>query len=196
MTATNFTETVAALLDRHADIPPAVARRFARRTPVGSTVEDLEQAALVGVWRAARLLAEGRTFDDFRTYAAKAAINAARKFITTERRRGLARAPKGLAVRVVNEAGPDEGLGLADRAAAAEARDGVAWSAPFWRGVLADLPRRTRLVILMRVIEGKSNEQVGDALGMSPSNVQRIWAAGVTAIRAAHPHLVEELRTH
>ncbi len=169
----------AALLAAYARGDAGAARRLAERLVprlLGWTsrllgdadeAEDVVQETMLRLWKAApRWRADGGARID--TWAFRVARN-----LVIDRHRRRARVEVGLDGRPEAEdpaPGALAGLVQADRRAALEA-------------ALAALPERQRAAVMLRDIEGFSNPEVAEVLGVSVEAVESLLARGRRALR-------------
>jgi DNA-directed RNA polymerase specialized sigma24 family protein len=172
------------LLEDHAHIAAEVAGMYARRLPVGYTVDDAQAAALVAIWGVAGRVARGLPVTkSFAGLAASAARYSIRK-IHVDRGRGITSCPPDAPVSFRGEfsdgTSPLDHVAAREQATASEELD-----SPFWDWVLALLTERQRQVLLLRVLTDLTFKEIGRELGLKTVMTAKHFYHAVDAIRAA-----------
>lgn len=164
----------AVLVATHAGLAAKVARRESKRAPYGVGEEDVRQAALIGLWTAARQA--DRVRSNFEGYAVRVMQSEiSRVFgevtgVTYGRFKNGARRATSLDAATGDDGeGVPLGTLLAD-----EGADGVADRLTAIDALLARLPSVQRRIVRMMDIEGRSAAEAADSLGLTISRVQTL----------------------
>lgn len=167
--ATDVDEAFPELVVTHQDLVFGVALRITRNE---AAAEDVAQDALVRAYRALKRYPAQRVRDlRLRPWLARIALNTARNEI-----RGR-RAHDDVDDATTNLAAPDDGpLRLAERND--ERR--------MWTRLLAQLPDRYRLAVVLRYVDDLSYPELADTLGRPLGTVKSDVHRGVALLRAAY----------
>lgn len=176
MTAPDDQELVARAREGDADAfeelvrlhTPQLYRLLARMLGSASAAEDVVQECFIRAWRA---LPNFRGDARFSTWLYRIAINEGNRLLARESRRELL--PFDDVLRDV----PDVGAQTAELAEAGELREQL-------ESLLAELPANYRVAVVLRDVEGYSNEEAAELLGLDVRNFKSRLHRGRMALRA------------
>jgi RNA polymerase sigma-70 factor (ECF subfamily) len=146
---------------------PALYRLLARMLGNAGAAEDVTQECFIRAWRA---LPNFRGEARFSTWLYRIAINEANRFLARESRREL------LPFDDVLLDVPDLGAQTAELAEAGELREQL-------ERFLAELPAHYRAAVVLRDVEGFSNEEAAELLELDVRNFKSRLHRGRMAIR-------------
>jgi len=152
---------------------PQLYRLLARMLGSASAAEDVAQECFIRAWRA---LPSFRGEARFSTWLYRIAINEGNRYLARESRRELL--PFDDVLRDV----PDLGAQTAELAEVGELRERL-------ERLLAELPAHYRVAVVLRDVEGYSNEEAAELLELDVRNFKSRLHRGRMAIR----HRLEEL---
>ena len=147
---------------------PQLYRLLARMLGSASAAEDVVQECVIRAWRA---LPNFRGDARFSTWLYRIAINEGNRHLARESRRELL--PFEDVLRYV----PDVGAQTAELAEAGELREQL-------ESLLADLPSNYRAAVVLRDVEGFSNEEAAELLDLDIRNFKSRLHRGRMALRA------------
>jgi len=154
---------------------PQLYRLLLRMVGNASAAEDVAQESFVRAWRA---LPSFRGEARFSTWLYRIAINEANRFLARESRREL------LPFDDVMHDVPDLGAQTAELAEAGELRKQL-------EGLLAELPANYRVAVVLRDVEGFSNEEAATLLELDVRNFKSRLHRGRMALRRRLEELSE-----
>ncbi|MFO7573269.1 MAG: sigma-70 family RNA polymerase sigma factor [Gaiellaceae bacterium] len=152
---------------------PAVYRLLARMLGDPGAAEDVMQECFVRAWRA---LPRFRSESRFSTWIYRIALNEGNRYLARESRREL------LPFEDVMRDVPDLGRQTVEIAETGELRAQL-------ETLLAELPPNYRVAVVLRDVEGLSNEEASELLGLDIRNFKSRLHRGRMALR----RLLEEL---
>jgi len=161
-----------ALVRQHA---PQLYRLLVRMLGNATSAEDVAQECFVRAWRA---LPSFRGEARFSTWLYRIAVNEANRFLARESRR--ATLPFDDVMRDV----PDLGARTPELAEAGQLREQL-------ERFLAELPDHYRVAVVLRDVEGFSNEEAADLLGLDVRNFKSRLHRGRMALRRRLEELAE-----
>jgi len=143
----------------------------------GLSFEDLESAAVDGLWKASRHFDQDRG-TKFLTYAGRWCHQRVQKAIRDQKRFGMRMIPVGGRVRIVIGKGRNtdpDAPALFERAAARSAHPIEAIAGKeVWDRFMKLLTPRLRDVAFLRYREGLTLEETGDALGVTRERIRQL----------------------
>lgn len=154
---------------------PQLYRLLVRMLGSRTAAEDVAQESFVRAWRS---LAGFRGEARFSTWLYRIAINEANRFLVRESRREL------LSFDDVMRDVPDLGAQTPELAEAGELRLQL-------EALLAELPGHYRAAVVLRDVEGLSNEEAADLLGLDIRNFKSRLHRGRMALRRRLEELAE-----
>jgi len=154
---------------------PQLYRLLVRMIGDAAAAEDVTQECFVRAWRA---LPNFRGDARFSTWLYRIAINEANRFLARESRREL------LPFDDVMADVPDLGAQTAELAEAGELRKQL-------EGLLAELPTHYRAAVVLRDVEGFSNEEAAEVLELDLRNFKSRLHRGRMALRRRLEELSE-----
>lgn len=154
---------------------PHLYRLLVRMLGSRTAAEDVAQESFVRAWRS---LAGFRGEARFSTWLYRIAINEANRFLARESRREL------LSFDDVMRDVPDLGSQTPELAEAGELRLQL-------EALLAELPGHYRAAVVLRDVEGLSNEEAADLLGLDVRNFKSRLHRGRMALRRRLEELAE-----
>lgn len=161
------------LVSRHARrVYNLVARLLADRT----AADDVVQETFVRAWRALPLF---RGDAQFSTWLYRIAVNEANRLLAREARRELV-SYEDVMMKV-----PDIAADVPRRAESSETRRRLEL-------LLAELPGNYRAAVVLRDVEGLSNEEAADLLGLDVRNFKSRLHRGRMALRRGLEELLKE----
>ena len=146
---------------------PQLYRLLLRMVGDASAAEDVAQESFVRAWRA---LPSFRGEARFSTWLYRIAVNEANRFLARESRREL------LPFDDVLHDVPDLGAQTAELAEGAELREQL-------ERLLAELPANYRVAVVLRDVEGFSNEEAAELLELDVRNFKSRLHRGRMALR-------------
>lgn len=141
-----------------------------------ASAEDVVQDTFVRAWRG---LASFRGDAQFSTWLYRIAVNEANRHLVRETRRELV-SYEDVMMKV-----PDISADVPTRAESSEARREL-------ERLLAELPANYRAPVVLRDVEGLTNEEAADLLGLDLRNFKSRLHRGRTALRKALEDLADE----
>lgn len=163
------------LVSRHA----GRAYRLALRIVADRTAaEDVAQEAFLRAWRA---LPSFRGDAEFSTWLHRIVVNESNRLLARESRREL------VVYEDVMEKAPDLAADVPERAEASERRRQL-------ETLLAELPGPYRAAVVLRDVEGYSNEEAADLLGIEVRNFKSRLHRGRMALRKQLEEMEAERR--
>ena len=156
---------------------PQLYRLLVRMIGDASAAEDVAQECFIRAWRA---LPSFRGEARFSTWLYRIAVNEANRFLARESRREL------LPFDDVMLEVPDLGAGTEEIAEAGELRAQL-------EGLLAELPAHYRAAVVLRDVEGFSNEEAAEVLELDLRNFKSRLHRGRMAIRRRLEELVVDV---
>ncbi len=154
---------------------PQLYRLLTRMLGSASAAEDVVQECFIRAWRA---LPNFRGEARFSTWLYRIAINEGNRFMARESRRELH--PFDDVLRDV----PDVGAQTAELAEAGELREQL-------EGLLAELPANYRAAVVLRDVEGFSNEEAAELLELDIRNFKSRLHRGRMALRGRLEELAD-----
>jgi RNA polymerase sigma-70 factor (ECF subfamily) len=154
---------------------PQLYRLLTRMLGSATTAEDVAQESFIRAWRA---LPSFRAEARFSTWLYRIAVNEANRFLARESRREL------LPFDDVLLEVPDLGAQTAELAEAGELRERL-------ERLLAELPAHYRAAVVLRDVEGFSNEEAADLLELDLRNFKSRLHRGRMALRRRLEELAE-----
>jgi RNA polymerase sigma-70 factor, ECF subfamily len=154
---------------------PQLCRLLARMLGSTSAAEDVAQECFIRAWRA---LPSFRHEARFSTWLNRIAINEGKRFLARESRREL------LPFEDVLRDVPDIGAQTAELAEAGELREQL-------ERLLAELPAHYRAAVVLRDVEGFSNEEAAELLELDLRNFKSRLHRGRMALRRRLEELAE-----
>jgi len=155
---------------------PRLYRLLARMLGSASAAEDVVQECFIRAWRA---LPGFRGEARFSTWLYRIAVNEGNRFLARESRREL------LPFEDVLRDVPDVGAQTAELAEAGELREQL-------ERLLAELPAHYRVAVVLRDVEGFSNEEAAELLELDLRNFKSRLHRGRMALRRRLEELAEE----
>jgi len=155
---------------------PRLYRLLARMLGSASAAEDVVQECFIRAWRA---LPGFRGEARFSTWLYRIAVNEGNRFLARESRREL------LPFEDVLRDVPDVGAQTAELAEAGEFREQL-------ERLLAELPAHYRVAVVLRDVEGFSNEEAAELLELDLRNFKSRLHRGRMALRRRLEELAEE----
>jgi RNA polymerase sigma-70 factor (ECF subfamily) len=165
-------DAFAQLVKQHA---PALHRLLARMVGNATAAEDVTQESFVRAWRA---LPQFRGDASFSTWLYRIAVNEGNRFLARESRREV------LPYDDVLLDVPDLASGTSELAEAGELHEQL-------ERFLAELPAHYRVAVVLRDVQGFSNEEAADLLGLELRNFKSRLHRGRMAIRRRLEELAE-----
>ena len=154
---------------------PALYRLLTRLLGSASAAEDVTQECFIRAWRG---LQSFRGEARFSTWLYRIAINEGNRFLARERRREL------LPFEDVLSDVPDLGAQTAELAEAGETREQL-------EALLGELPAHYRAAVVLRDVEGFSNEEAAELLELDIRNFKSRLHRGRMALRQRLEELAE-----
>lgn len=155
---------------------PQLHRLLTRMTGNAATAEDVAQECFIRAWRA---LPSFRGDAKFSTWLYRIAVNEANRFLARESRREL------LPFDDVMLEVPDLGARTEEIAETGELRAQL-------EGFLAELPAHYRAAVVLRDVEGFSNEEAAEILELDLRNFKSRLHRGRMAVRRRLEELAED----
>ena len=152
------------LVSRHG---PRIYRLVARLLADRTAAEDVTQETFVRAWRGLRSF---RGDAQFTTWLHRIAVNEANRLLARESRREL------VVYEDVMEKVPDLGGDVSERAESNEMRHVL-------ETLLEELPSHYRAAVVLRDVEGYSNEEAAELLGLDVRNFKSRLHRGRMALR-------------